>query len=387
MNKTVFLFLSRLDFGGQERFVSRLTEMLKDDSRYKLYVVLLDSSVINYPVNCEILDLRSNEFASSKLGKIKKTIIRRSRFRKLIKKYHPSTIISFGMGPNLLNIISKSADTKVITSIRGFATAERIIKSKFLSRLYSKSNKILCVSKGIKDYLDLNYPIFQPKTVVVYNGYDCNDIYQKSLEDIETQYHGFPNLITVGTLRPEKGYWHIIKAIYLLKESFPDIRLRILGMDYQDNGEKMRKLVKSLNLNSNVELLGWKENPYQYISKSDIYVLSSVREGFPNALVEAMSCKIPVVAADCLTGPSEILCNSYKKTNEVETVDYGVLVPRLERRENYSTTIEEGDKKLAEAIALVAKDKNLAAQYRELAFERAKSFSYEACIKELERIL
>ena len=77
------------------------------------------------------------------------------------------------------------------------------------------------------------------------------------------------------------------------------------------------KLIQELHLEKLVMLLGFKENPFSYLSRSDVFVLSSISEGFSNVLVEAMACGCPVVSTDCPTGPGEIL----------DRGKYGYLVP------------------------------------------------------------
>jgi len=66
-----------------------------------------------------------------------------------------------------------------------------------------------------------------------------------------------------------------------------------------------------------VKLTGFKDNPYAYMSRADIFVLSSLYEGFPNVLIEAMICGCPVVSTDCRSGPIEIIKNNFN----------GILVP------------------------------------------------------------
>jgi len=389
MNKAVFLFLSVMDFGGQERFVSRLSEILS--KRYDVFVVLFDSSNIGYPVYGRILDIKLGEFKRRNiLSKIIKTFVRYYRMRSFIRLYKPVACISFGRGPNLINLLCKRRNIKVFPSVRGYATAEHITKSYLDRRLYCRADKIVCVSKGIDKIIRESVLPLRNKTTVLYNAYDVERIVQLSSEELGCQnFDGTPKLISVGTFRPEKGYWHLIKAVFVLKPKFPRIHLLILGNDYQNNGANLRSLVDKLGLCDNVTFDSWKTNPYSYIKKSDIYVLSSIREGFPNALVEGMVCGKPVVAADCLTGPREILSKKAFDTEatSIELADYGILVPRLGLDEDYGTEISPEEEKLAEAIELLASNSELMKSYSDLSKQRAAQFSYDHCEKDYIRLI
>lgn len=389
VKKAVFLFLSQMGFGGQERFVSRLSEMLSDD--YDVYVVLLDASIINYPISGTVIDLKAGDFSANYLKKITITIRRCANLYKAIKQYKPIACISFGVGPNLINILCKRRNTKVFISVRGYATAERMVRGHFARLLYPRSDKIICVSKGIKEKLQKDIPALTDKLEVLYNGYDCDQIYiasqrecPKSLEKANG-----PKLVTVGTLRPEKGYWHLIKAVWILKQEYSNIHLSIVGEDYQQNGMRLKGLVERLKLQESIVFEGWSGNPYSFIANSNVYILSSVREGFPNALVEAMACKKPVVAADCLTGPREILSEMPYDTHayQIEQAEYGILVPRLSKEEDYTCEIPAEDEILAKAIDLLLGDSALCREYAEKAMCRAKEFSYDECRNRLIKIM
>lgn len=390
MKKNLFLFLSRMDFGGQERFVSRLSEMLCE--QYEIYVVLLDGSVINYPISGTVLDMHLEiPPQPSLMEKLRNTFARCRRLRRFIKQYRPIACMSFGMGPNLINLLCKRRGTKVLPSVRGYATAERMVKNKLAQLLFRRADQVVCVSKGIEKKLQQEMPAIASKTVVLYNGYDCTQIAEQARREVPPCLieRKSPVLVSIGTLRPEKGFWHLIKAVSLLKQQYPDIRLFIVGEDYLDNGAKLHVLTESLGLTDNVRFTGYCGNPHAYTVNADVFVLSSVREGFPNSLVEAMACGKPVVAADCLTGPREILSEKPYETvaTEIEQAEYGILVPCLTREEDYSTVILPEEEVLAQAIDLYLRTPDLCKEYGERAAARAREFSYQMCGQRTIRLL
>lgn len=371
-----------MDFGGQERFVSRLSEMLQDT--YDIYVVVFDASEVNYKVYGKILNIDLADFSSKTfVRRVRKIIIRRKRLNDFLKTYKPIVCMSFGEGANVVNLLCRRRGTRVFVSVRGFVSAERMTKRVVDRLLYPLSDEVICVSKGIEQKLRNEFPRLKDKLSVLYNGYDCDEIYNLSLQtgDCLSMEKEGPVLVSVGTLRPEKGYWHLIKALAILKAKYNNIKLYIIGADYQDYGKKLNALIDNFKLNDTISMIPFVENPYKYISSSSIYVLSSVREGFPNALVEAMACGKPVIAADCLTGPREILSeDSFDKcAKDIEYADYGILVPRLSEKEDYSCNIEDGERKLAEAIMILLNDNRIYTDYADRARKRAREFSYEAC--------
>ena len=122
-----------------------------------------------------------------------------------------------------------------------------------------------------------------------------------------------------------------------VKKSVKDAGLIFIG----HRGEMEKEIKEMSNLSGfkeDILFLGYQENPFKYISKCDLYVCSSLYEGFPNSLVEAMACGTAVLSTDCKTGPREILSSS----NHIETVKdvtiekYGVLVPRLNAKNDYN---------------------------------------------------
>lgn len=126
-------------------------------------------------------------------------------------------------------------------------------------------------------------------------------------------------------------------------------------------------------------MLGKKENPFSFLSKADCFVFSSNYEGFPNVLVEALACGLPIISTDCQSGPREILAPtsniSFQLNDKIEFAEYGILVPI------------KNVEKLKEAMNLLINDKNLRKEYEEKGNFRANHFRIKKIIKQYERIL
>ena len=129
---------------------------------------------------------------------------------------------------------------------------------------------------------------------------------------------GFLNIISIGRLTDQKDHLTLLKSINLLKRNFK-LRLIIIGKGETENS--LQNFIIKNNLQSQVKLLGYLNNPYPHLKKSDIVVLPSRFEGLPNVLLEAQYLKKYIISTDCPTGPREILLNG-KAGDLIKVGDY-----------------------------------------------------------------
>ena len=115
---------------------------------------------------------------------------------------------------------------------------------------------------------------------------------------------GEPVIVGIGRLMRQKDFPTLIRAFAAVRRKLP-CRLIILG-EGKDRGS-LEHLTKQLSLSRQIDMPGFVENPYAYLKRAALFVLSSAWEGSPNALTEALALGVPVVATDCPSGPSEIL--------------------------------------------------------------------------------
>jgi glycosyltransferase involved in cell wall biosynthesis len=138
-------------------------------------------------------------------------------------------------------------------------------------------------------------------------------------------------------------------------------------------------------------ITGFIDNPFPYFKNSYKYILSSLFEGFPNAMTEALSCGCPVIAADCKSGPREILykeCNIMETAAEEEFADYGILIPSFNSKESWDASlIEKEEKLLSEMMNKLILDKNLRNNYSLVGLERVKEFDYITCLNKFKALI
>jgi len=147
------------------------------------------------------------------------------------------------------------------------------------------------------------------KTTTIYNPFPITKILKLSSEECSPYTKkNTVKLLSIGRFVPQKNYPNLINAMRILKEeyNFP-FELIIIGSGPKE--EEIKQLISDFSLNDNIQLYPETNNPYKFISKSDIFVLSSDFEGFGNVIVEALICNKKVVSTNCPSGPSEILKN------------------------------------------------------------------------------
>lgn len=193
-----------------------------------------------------------------------------------------------------------------------------------LRRAYSKADGVISVSKGVGEEL-INYAGLLPGSVTpIYNPAVTPEIEGLSAEPVNHAWfrHGEPPIVlSVGRPGRQKDLPTLLKAFARARHERV-LRLVILG-ECSDPSKKRRRveeitaLAVELGISQDVALLGFVQNPYAYMKRAAVFVLSSRHEGFGNVIAEALACGCPVVSTDSPYGPAEILDNG----------KYGRLVP------------------------------------------------------------
>jgi glycosyltransferase involved in cell wall biosynthesis len=322
--KTLMIIVPNLQLGGQQRVAIQTAELLESQYNIIFCVFTLEQKVFDYNGHLINLELASSE---SKLKKVLNLVRRVKSVKKIVKEYNVDIVLGYGMTANLV-VASLGSITKKIVSIRGFNSLPNNQVERVLSKyIYGKADLIISVSKELSKAIVNQCKVKHKKVKTLYNPYDIAKIKQKANLSIEKKMN---SVISVGRLDEIKGYHHLLQAIKIASTELPTISLTLVG-----DGpikDKLQQYAKELHIEEKVQLVGFQENPYQFMCKSTVYALTSITEGFPNALVEAMVCGLPVVAVDCSSGPREILSRDYQehKAVSMEECEYGILVPPFE---------------------------------------------------------
>lgn len=308
MKKTIVFIIPSLNVGGAEKITLNILKKIDRDSYIlKLIVINYEGSLINeVPKDVEIIRLKNKRLRYS-LYKISVELIKlKPDFIFTTLGYVNIAIIFIKklLGLNSKIIVREaSTPSKYLSNLPSFKAS---IYAFLYRTFYPKAEIIVAQCDNMKTDLVKKFGIKPDKITRIYNPVDITDILQKSEEFIPLEYDNTKiNIVAVGRLVEAKGYDILLKAFRKLSKIEANIHLYIIG-----DGplrDKLESLSIELGLETKVDFLGFLNNPYPYIKNSNLYVLSSKWEGFPNTLLEALVCNTKVVATNCESGPKEII--------------------------------------------------------------------------------
>jgi len=174
-----------------------------------------------------------------------------------------------------------------------------------LYRLYSRADKVICVSDFVLNDLAEGFGVPREKMVRIYNPVDSVRVTQLAGAAASPFFGVGPQLVAAGRLSKEKGFDLLLDAMSLVRQTLPHAQLTVLGdgplrLDLEDQRAR-------LGLGQAVRWVGTQSNPYPFFRHADLYVLTSRFEGLPNVVLEALALGTPVVAVDCPGGTREVL--------------------------------------------------------------------------------
>lgn len=343
MMKKITIFLPNLEHGGAENvYVNLANFFIKRNFKVDFLLAQKKGPLVkklNTKIN--LIDFNKKKVSLSIFLLVKYFLENKPDI--FLSALHNSNIVA-----SISHRIARSTSTLVLKECNNFS--EKIKKMNFMERFlikflinlsYERSNFIIAPSNGIKkDFLNY-FRKFYYKTKVIYNPISVKQITKNS--KIKKRLVFKKNfIISIGRLEKQKNYECLIKAFYLLK--LKNLYLVIIGEGKER--KNLSNLINKLCLNFRVKLIGYNKNPFYYLKKSKLFVLSSNFEGMPNSLLEAMALNKKIVSTDCNYGPSELLKNEkYAKLTKVnnpklmaDTIEYML---NLKGKPNYSKKLEK----------------------------------------------
>jgi glycosyltransferase involved in cell wall biosynthesis len=357
--KLVFL-IDNLKGGGAEKAIKIIVEGLYEKG-FNPIVILLENQIdYNLKKEIQVYSLSNKISKYNFLGLYFKLL-------KLLKEINPNIVYSTNTKAQILSLLTKPfVKTQRIINIQVDLTKQyedRKYIFNFYNKLLNLSTGYSFISQGI--YENLKNKIPQKNKVFIPNPIDFDEIDSLKVESIEDEYkHIFEKkvFISIGRLTQQKGQWNLIEAFSLCKI---DSYLIILGAGEKE--QELKNLTKKYDIENRVFFLGFQKNPFKFLYKADIFVLSSLWEGFGNVIVEAMRCELPIISTDCPSGPREILSPSsnlnIKLKDDIELAEFGILVPVSK------------PEKLANAMKKIFDEPNTQIQYKNKSIERADDYN------------
>jgi len=321
--KKIIFFLPIMSGGGAERVTINIIKSLNRDY-FEPHLVLgtksLGNSLHLIPKNIYIYDLKTD-----------KTIYSIFKLRKIIKKISPYFIYSslnrshIAINLALIGIGIKNRPKTIMRIPSSPKLVNKYIKTNsifnfFLNKALQKADTIIVQTPEMREETEIYHNIEKSKIKVLINPLDI-DLIKDSLDEKNPFEKHHINVIASGRLSREKGFDILIKAfkeVYIKNNNF---RLYIIGPDYDNQKKKYMELIRELDLANIVTLLGFKKNPYKYYQYGDLFVLSSRWEGLPNAVLENLYLKKPIIATKCIPFMSTLIADGENGfLVEVETI-------------------------------------------------------------------
>lgn len=341
-NRKIILFtIPTLDSLGAQRVLLTILKYIKFNQNFEVKLLVI-SKTGNFkneiPPNIEVISAEDYIIGIPKIRVFELLIY---GYYRALSKINPSIVISFVPFTNFACYLPKllfKMKFKLIVSEHAHVSGAisdpenmgnyfQKIYLKFFKRVYNSKlvNKIIVIAQESKDDLELVHKIQESKMVLINNPVDLELIKLKSLKkphsDWFINFSSKDNFVIVnsGRLVFQKRQDILIMAFAKIYKKFENARLVILG-----GGEEagLSKIIKDQKLESVVKLAGFQNNPWSFIARSNLFVLSSCWEGLPCVIAETMALKIPIVSTNCPSGPTEMLDNGrlglLSNTNDID---------------------------------------------------------------------
>ena len=363
--KRILFFIHDLGPGGAEKVLVNLVNNM-DPEEFDITVMTLVGGGVNEQflkphiryISCFKKLLRGHTH-------LLKLLTPKQLHKRFIKEKYDIEV-SYLEGPSA-RIISgcHREDTKLVSWVHCSPTKKNV-KVGFRSlkearKTYEKFHNVICVSSTVERILRQTVPNLK-RTQVLFNTNDSRQIIQLSSAPVEGWATDGVRLVSVGKIIPVKAFDRLIRIHAKLQQEGYQIITSILGVGSQK--PEMVELCKKLGVSDSVTFLGYQTNPYKYVANSDLYVCSSLSEGFSTAATEALIVGTPVCTVD-VSGMKEMLG---------ENNEYGIVT------ENDEEALYQGIKRLLD-------DPMLLMYYKKQAYLRGQEFSTEKTVKAVENML
>jgi len=314
----IAIFLPSLRGGGAERVMVNLAKAFaKNNFQVDLVLAKAEGPYLSQISNdIRIVDLNVSRVALSLFP-----------LARYLRKNKPFALISALNHANIIAILAAKASlakTKILVTEHSTLSRSLLYPVNFRTKLiplfmkfcYPLADHVIAVSNGVADDLSKTLNLSRSKIKVIYNPVVTDELFEKANEEVDHPWFKDkhpPVILAVGRLTEAKDYPTLIKAFYHVRQQ-KEAKLVILGDG--EKREELLNLIKDMGLERDVDIIGFVQNPYAYMKRCSVFVLSSKWEGLPSVLVEALACGANVISTDCPSGPREIL----------ESGKYGCLV-------------------------------------------------------------
>ena len=323
--KKVLFVINSIGYGGVERALTTILSVPELSEDFEVHLLLLDDE----PIIRKFLPHVTLHVCNSK-RKLLPSIV---NFNKYVNELAPAVTISLLVRANVCNAIingfllrknSIICERMHLSShLAGqFPAFQNKVVKQLPKLFYRFATLALGVSTGVTSDLVENYSVKPDRAKTIFNPYNFQHIAEEAKKQPEFD---LPEefIVSVGRLTGSKNFQTLFEAYLASNEKAP---LVVLGIG--DLEDEFKKFIKDNNAEGRILLMGYSFNPYAIVSRAKYFIATSLNEGFPNAMAEAMVLGKPIIMSNCPSGPGEIL-NETAELNIEEMLlgKYGVLVP------------------------------------------------------------
>lgn len=347
----IILLIDQISHGGAERILLDYFNYLQNKGHKVQVFALIKHNTKNDWLKDVHVHYGITENSPHFISKLLQQLFLLLRFNLFLYRQKPDVVFSFLERSNILAIMSMTKAQKVITvhnllSIQYSKINSRFIRSltySVIRNVYNRCTQIIAVSNQVRNDLIQSFGIQENNIQVINNYVDRKKIQQLSQENVSPELFNpdFKYVLNIGRFSDQKAQWRLIKAFQLVhkQEHAPPVKLILLGTG--ENEKALKELTQDLALSEFVLFLPFDSNPYKYLARCDLFVLSSNYEGFPIVIAEASSCKKPFIGTTTSI-PQEMFTDLSVWKQSTFPVKHLI--------KDFSPTIHEDERKLSELI-------------------------------------
>ncbi len=316
----LLLAISSYEIGGVSSIAKNLLDSL-DRTKFKIIFLAEKIHQKHYqiPKDVCIIDLNIGP-KNTILGKIFNMARHIRNFRKTVISQEPDIVFSLSYNTSCYLLFKPIKELKQRVIIGEYSenffvkpikpnlrqAIFRIIYKTLIFFTYRQATKIVVVSQSIGRHLEKLFDLDANKIKVIPTPVNIAEIKRRSVEPVSdyTFQKEFLYISLLSRLSPEKGINYLLEAFAKLRQR---VQSKLIIIGEGDSRYNLEAMAKTLNIDKDVDFMGYKDNPFKYLKNTDMFVLPSLYEGFPNVILESYVCKVPVIATRCVGGIEEII--------------------------------------------------------------------------------
>lgn len=301
----IAFIMGHLKLGGAERVVSLLINQMVERGDCITLINLSHEKTSFYPIPASVnqIDLDAENIATNRLDTLRNVVRRIMLVRQAIKKVDADVLISFTDRTNIIALLANvGMSYPLLISIRAHPTLNGSTLRNLTKLLYPMASAIVSVSRGVDEWFN---QIDSLKRYVI--GNPVQEAFLHLDTPVEKKQPPF-SILSLGRLGREKNHALLIRAFANIADKFPDWSVHIYGSG--DEYENLQTLIVSRNVSQQVFVHDPVSDVISVLQEAVIYVQPSDSEGFPNAVLEAMACNLPVIVTDYAGNPRDFITHN-----------------------------------------------------------------------------